>query len=147
MVLPGYFRPTSVFLPLLEVRYYRAQSGTTGVPVLPGLGWYFRTSFRAENCFTVLAITFTSGLRFWCSLYHYEATDKIYITTAVDPPLMPTKFREQGKDIPLQRVKIVDERYNISESSPALPYLLAKPFVPILLIETCSSMIAWALHT
>ena len=72
--------------------------------------------------------------------------NKLYITTAVDPPFIATKFCEQGKDIPLQRVKIVDERYNIPISSPTLHHFLAKPFVPILPIDTSSSMIAWALH-
>ena len=45
----------------------------------------------------LFAISFDSGLRFWCSSARFEATDKAYITIAVDPPSTTAKIRGQAR--------------------------------------------------
>ena len=45
----------------------------------------------------ILAISFDSGLRFWCSSARFEATIKAFITIAEDPSSTTTKIRGQAR--------------------------------------------------
>jgi hypothetical protein len=67
-------------------------------PVLPGQVRYYRPFKKNWNFWkTVLAITFDSGLRFWCSLARFEATIKAFVTIAEDPSSTTTKIRGQAR--------------------------------------------------
>ena len=45
----------------------------------------------------VFAISFDSGLRFWCSLARFEATIKAFVTITEDPSSNTTKIRGQAR--------------------------------------------------
>jgi hypothetical protein len=55
------------------------------------------TSTKLKFLKIVLAISFDSGLRFWCSSARFEATDKAFITIAQDPSSTTTKIRGQAR--------------------------------------------------
>ena len=80
-------------------RYYRRRyrqncpsdrsSGTTA--------WLSGTARKLKFLKIVLAITFDSGLHFWCSSARFEATIKAFITIAEDPSSTTTKIRGQAR--------------------------------------------------
>ena len=55
------------------------------------------TSEKLKYQKIVLAISFDSGLRFWCSSARFEATIKAFITIVEDPSSTTTKIRGQAR--------------------------------------------------